>query len=194
MKILKTLLRKKTKVIDGKVWRLMKRKEVNAEINAECCEVDSHILDYVKSGCYGFYKSELDENKFLSVIWPEMKVSRLLTPECEPRTIRDVAERVIKCHTFESLCENQGRPDTEHDPSWFDKCLKIDSEFDYDRFCAMWLVEENCIEHKQSPLGKYHVEDGAHRSLVLGKRLLEREEKYRAVKAILIDPRPKKRH
>ena len=190
MKILKTLLRKKTKVIDGKVWRLMKRKEVNAEIYAKGCKVDSRILCYFKSGDYGFYKSELDENKFLSVIWPAMNFTRLLTPECEPRMIWDVAERVIKCHTFESLCENQGRPDTEHDPSWFDKCLKIDSEFDYDRFCAMWLVEENCIEHKQSPLGKYHVEDGAHRSLVLGKRLLKCEEEYCPVKAILIDPRP----
>ena len=190
MKILKTLLRKKTKVIDGKVWRLMKRKEVNAEIYAKGCKVDSRILCYFKSGDYGFYKSELDENKFLSVIWPEMNVSRLLTPECEPRTIRDVAERLIKCHTFESLCQDQGRPDTEHDPSWFDKCLKIDSEFDYDRFCAMWLVEENCIEHKQSPLGKYYIQDGAHRSLVLGKRLLKCEEEYCPVKAILIDPRP----
>ena len=88
------------------------------------------VFCYVKSGDYGstIYKSELDENKFLSVIWPAMNFTRLLTPECEPRMIRDVAERVIKCHTFESLCENQGRL-TEHDPSWFDKCLKIDSEF-----------------------------------------------------------------
>ena len=194
MKFLKALLREKTKVIDGKEWNLMSRKEVNAEINAECCEVDSHILDYVKSGCYGFYKSELNENEFLSLIWHEIDASRLLTPKGEPRTIRDVAERLIKCHTFESLCEYQGLPSTEHDPSWFDKCLKIDNEFDYDRFCAMWLVEENCIEHKQSPLGKYYIEDGAHRSLVLGKRLLLEEEKYRTVKAILRDPRRKKRH
>ena len=43
MKILKTLLRKKTKVIDGKVWKLMSPEELNAVIFAKDREPDGRV-------------------------------------------------------------------------------------------------------------------------------------------------------
>ena len=193
MKILKTLLRKKTKVIDGKVWKLMSPEELNAVIFAKDREPDGRVCRLVISGGYRFYRleSDLTKNEFLSLIWHEINDSRVLTPENESRTVLDVAQRMEEGnHTFESLSRYPSEPINQHDPCWFCRCVKIYNKFTYNKFGAMWLVKAKKTEkHKAPPSAKYYIYDGCHRSLVLGKRLLEGED-YCPVKAILICPRP----
>ena len=196
MKILKTLLRKKTKVIDGKVWKLMSPEELNAVIFAKDRKPDGRVCRLVISGGYRFYRleSDLTKNEFLSLIWHEINDSRVLTPENESRTVLDVAQRMEEGnHTFESLSQYPSEPINQHDPCWFCRCVKIYNKFTYNKFGAMWLKEPKPDERKQSPSGTYYIYDGCHRSLVLGKRLLE-GEKYDPVKAILIDPKRKKKN
>ena len=178
MKILR-----KTKKIEGKKWKEMRPDAVRAKIDDK-----SRIQCYDSNRTY--YKSKLDRGEFLSLIWHEIDASRLLTPWKKSRMIQDVAGRVVtEKHTFQLLSTNLGLTCDLHDPIWFRPCYKIDSEFDYDRFGIIWLVLANKGERDQSPPGTYYIYDGCHRSLVLGKRLLEGEE-YHSVKAILICPRP----
>jgi len=160
------------------------------EITAEGYGVDSRVHCHVRSGKFTFYKSELDKDEFLSLIWHEIDASRLLTPPRQPRTILDVAKRVIQNHTFQSLSRNQRLSRNQHDPGWFSTCCEIESCFDYGRFGAMGLVLANEGERNQSPSGTYYIYDGNHKSLVLGKLLLEDKIKYIPVKAFLIHPRP----
>lgn len=182
--------------LEGEKWEPMSREEVEAEIKGKCCKISRRVRRTVKSGNHKFYKAELNEDEFLLLIWHKIDDSRLLTPENESRTVRDVAKRMLdNGYTFQSLSRNLGLPKDMHKPKWFRICRKIEKNFDYNRFYAMWLVmaddDEKC---KAPPSAKYYIYDGAHRSVVLGKLLQEREQErkieYRRVKAILIIPRP----
>jgi hypothetical protein len=101
-----------------------------------------------------------------------------------------VAQRLRqRGHTFEGLSGHPGLPREEHDPDFFRPCVPIDRQFDYRRFGWVAVVAANDEERTQSPLGSFYVFDGAHKSLVLAKRLLAGEAAYRPVEALLLVPR-----
>ena len=184
---MKVLSHEEIMELEGGKWKPISRGEVEAAVDA-----DSRVQRYEKSRKY--YQSELDECQFLSLIWHKINDSRLLTPENESRMVQDAAERMIERHTFQSLSRDQGFPLNQHKPKWFCKCCEIDSDFDYNRFGTIWLVIAGDNEkYKALPSAKYYTHDGCHRSLVLAKRLLKEKIKYQPVKAILINPRPKKK-
>ena len=173
------LSRRKIEIIEGKEWTRLSRKAVK-----EAITTDSRVKRYERSRKY--YKAELDKEEFLSLIFLDSKkLTGFLTHGYDDRTIRGVAERmVIGGYTFLSLIK-------EHGLKWYDGCLKIESDgFDYKKFGTIWLVmakdDEKC---KAPPSAKYYIYEGCHRSLVLGKLLLEGFE-YQPVKAILIVLRP----
>ena len=175
-----SLFRKKIEIIEGKEWTRMSRRAVK-----EAIIPGIRVRRYYR--CQKYYEAELDKEEFLSVIWLKIDGTHLLTAEDGSRTIRDVAKRVIECHPFESLCQYQGLPIIDHDPNWFGKCYKIESDgFDYAKFGTIWLRGATDFERGKSPPGKYHIHEGAHRSLVLGKLLREGKIEYQPVKAILI--------
>jgi hypothetical protein len=108
--------------------------------------------------------------------WQESDPVRLLTQNCQSRTLRDVAQHLIGgAFTFESLTHSLGLPSSQHDPQWFETCLQIDRAFDFNRFGWLAVVAANDHERRQSPLGTFYLFGGVHKTLVLAKRLLQRE-------------------
>lgn len=133
----------------------------------------------------------LDSERYLALVWPDRDGSRLLTPADRPRTLGDVAKRILlNDWTFELLSEDMGRPVEEHDPVRFTKARYIDGNFDYDRFDTLILAPLTAEEKAQSPEGNFYIYDGKHRALVLAKRLAADEETYKKVPALLMIPRP----
>ena len=163
--------------IEGEKWKPMSRAEVEKAIADE--PSNSHIKHYHSRQDY--YEWELDKYRFLSIISLDSeKLTGFLTHGHDLRTIPDVSQRMVDGgHTFKSLVKS-------HDLEWYKECHKIESDgFDYAKFGTIWLREANYQERTKSPPGKYHIEHGVHRSLVLGKRLVEGKE-YKPIRAILI--------
>lgn len=164
--------------LEGEKWKPMSREEVEAAIDAEPC--NTRMRRYHR--CQKYYEWELEEGRFLSVIFLDSKeLTGFLTDDYDARTIRDVAERMVTGgHTFQSLIE-------EHRLKWYGDCLEIERDgFDYAKFGTIWLRGATDFERGKSPPGKYHIHEGAHRSLVLVKLLRAGKIEYQPVKAILI--------
>lgn len=131
-----------------------------------------------------------DHLAFYSLIWHQIDPSRLLTPRGKSRTIEDVANRLQQYdYQFSRLAHPMNLPANEHDPTWFQTCAKIDAEFDWANFGWISMVLPNDIERKQSPKGTFYIRDGAHKSLVLAKRLISREIEFRPLEALFLVPR-----
>jgi hypothetical protein len=131
-----------------------------------------------------------DEDSFLSLIWQEIDPSRLLTPRGQPRTLGDVANRMIEeSWTFESLSNPMGLPPTQHVPSAFESFETINSAFDFAEFNFIAVVAANDSERRQSPSGTFYIYDGVHRSLVFAHRVLTKQTSYRPIEVLLITPR-----
>ena len=186
------LSNKKIVEIDGEKWKPMSGEEVEAAIVAEPPDSDCPFKRY---HCYQkYYEWELEEDRFLSIIWLNIPETGPLTPDGEPRTIRDVAERmIIENYDFQSLIESRY--------PWYCRCCKIKSKgFDYAKFGTIWLKGATLSERGESRpgkyhTGKYHIAHGAHRSIVLGQLLKKGEIEYQPVRAILVkNPRSKHPH
>ena len=174
-------------------WKSISPKAIQTEIRNRNLEINYRVRQAIQSRDHDFYKSKLNEDAFWSLAWHKIDDSRLLTPCDAPRTVWDVAKRVIEKYDFEQLSQDLGLPGCMHKPKWFSKCCEIDSCFRYNEFGIIWLVKANCDEkYKAPPSMKYYIYDGCHRSLVLGKRLLKEEIKYEPIEVVLINPRPKK--
>ena len=173
-------------------WKSIRPNVIQAEIRDKDLKIDHRVRQAIESRDHDFYKSKLNEDVFWSLAWHKINDSRLLTPDDAPRTVQDVAKRVIKKYDFEQLSQDLGLSSCMHNPEWFSDCCKIDSCFDYNKFGIIWLVKANCDEKYEAPPStKYYIYDGCHRSLVLGKRLLKEKIKYEPIEVVLINPRPK---
>ena len=176
------LFNRKIVKIEGEKWKRMEEEEVKAAMaESPKCRFECY------HSSQEYYEWKLEKDRFLSIIWNDLcGKTDPLTPEGEPRrTIRDVAKRmIIKDYDFQSLCDYD---------KWFCTSREIESEgFHYAKFGTIWLRKADYEERTKSPPGKYHLEDGNHRSLVLGK-LLQEGKKYRPVRAILVkNPNAKK--
>jgi hypothetical protein len=154
--------------------------------------VDEALLNAIGRAEGELYRFRLeDEDSFLSLVWYQGAGVRLLAPDGAPRTLRDVAKRFIqRGFTFDALAGNLGFGGDEHEPGFFEKCLPIDSCFNFGRFGWVAVVDANADERAQAPLGRFYIYDGLHRTLVLAKRLLTGEATYRPVEALYLTPRP----
>jgi hypothetical protein len=172
-------------------------KRIDNQLVADSCSkrladgyhVDSRLLHESKLG-HTYSITIEDQETFLSLIWQERDDSRLLTPHDQPRTLRDVAMRIIDGqHTFSSLACDLGRPRDQHRPDWFQKCIPIAESFSYDAFGPVALVPATDGERRQSPNGTFYIYDGIHKTLVLSTLLLNRTLSFRPLDAILLIPR-----
>lgn len=176
--------------------RSIQKKEVLAKLilmKSTGNHVNEHLFRAVDSSKALFLISLEDSATFLSLIWQEISKSRLLTPNNESRILYDVTKRMLEnSWTFEKLSANLGLPKHQHNPEWFKTCFEIDKEFDFERFGWVTIVPATKYEQTQSPEGSFYIYDGAHKSLVLSKRLLRNETEFQPIEALYILPRPKK--
>jgi hypothetical protein len=153
--------------------------------------VDRYVDGAVEDAKKIYHVRFQDDERFLSLIFPEMDGCRILTPPDESRTLRDVAHRILYNEwTFEDLVEDMGLAPKLHDPGMFAKSRYLDENFDYEKFGLLILAPSTEEEREQSPDGSFFIYDGFHRSLVLAKYLLEEEIDYQQVEGILVIPRP----
>jgi len=152
--------------------------------------VDSRLLKEIqRPGQLYLFRLE-DEATFLALIWQESDPARLLTPNGQPRTLRDVADRLIRAgYTFESLTKSLGLARNQHHPDWFERCVRIDGAFEFNQFGWVAVVAANDGERKQSPGGSFYLFDGMHKTLVLAKRLMKRETAFQPIEALYLVPR-----
>jgi hypothetical protein len=173
--------------------RRLSSEEAQAQFDlwrAQELHVDRRLIREIgEPGCLFLMRLE-DEESFLSLIWQEADPARLLTPAGQPRTLREVAQRVLdRGSTFGDLSLDLGLDRNQHRPEWFKPCCKIDSDFQYARFGWLTLVPACDSERQQSPHGSFYLFDGMHKSLVLATRLLRKETTYQAIEAIYMLPR-----
>jgi len=152
--------------------------------------VDSRLLAEVNNPGEMYLLRLEDEDSFLSLIWQEADPARLLTPRGMPRTMRDVACRLLEGgHTFDTLSSDLGLNRNQHRSEWFEPCRQIDRAFDYSQFGWLVVVPACDSERNQSPSGSLYLFDGMHKSLVLAKRLICRETPYQVIEALYLLPR-----
>jgi hypothetical protein len=152
-------------------------------------KIDKRLLDEVKKGDLYLILLE-DKHSFLSLIWHAIDDSRLLTPQGQPRTLRDVAQRLIdNSYNFSALSSNLGLSSGQHNPRWFDKCKRIDDDFDINKFGYIALTPATEDELRSSPTGTFYIYDGTHKSLVLAKRLLDKSIDFKPLECLLLIPR-----
>lgn len=152
--------------------------------------VDDRLIQAVKEGGALFSFTLGDEQSFLSLIWQEIDPTRLLTPRGLPRTLSDVAGRMVEHSlTFASLSQPMGLPPTQHLPAAFESFERINSDFDFAKFDFVAVVAANDSERRQSPNGTFYIYDGVHRTLVFAHRILTKQSPYEPVEALLITPR-----
>jgi len=131
-----------------------------------------------------------DEKSFLSLIWQESDYTRLLTPRGQPRTLADVAGRMIEnSWTFSSLSRPMGLMPMFHDPAAFESFETLDASFDISKFDFIAVTPANDSERRQSPSGTYYIYDGVHRALVFAYRVLSGQMEYHPVEVLLMTPR-----
>jgi hypothetical protein len=152
--------------------------------------VDPRLIQAVNAPGNLFFFTLEDEKSFLSLIWQEINPTRLLTPWGQPRTLGDVAGRMIELSwTFSSLSRPMGLMPTYHDPAAFESFKALDAGFDISKFDFIAVTPANDSEKRQSPSGTYYIYDGVHRALVLAHRVMNGQSKYQPVEALLLTPR-----
>ena len=166
-----------------------KAREILLERKTRGHHVDERVLGRIDTAKSMFSLSLDDADAFFSLIWQESDPARLLTPSGQPRTLRDVAERLVQKYSFAQLCTTLGLPPTQHDPDWFRTCLTIEESFSYEALGVVSLLPSNDPEQRQSQTGTFYIFDGVHKTLVLATLLLRNLIPYQPVNALLFVPR-----
>ena len=123
------------------------------------------------------------EDDFLSLIWQEIDATRFLTPHSLPRTVRDVALRLIEDgRSFDALCEAQPH---QLDPEAFVSFRDM-GPFRWDKVGELVLRFAQPEEAAQSPAGTFYVHDEVHRSLLLALGVLQGTTDFQPITASLI--------
>lgn len=106
-----------------------------------------------------------------------------LTPADEPRTLRDVVDRIVTLfgdesplHTFKRLSAAE---------PWFEGCFIIAARFDVRLFGELLVRPVSAYEQPvHPPKSQFYLEDGNHRALVYAVYLRLGGEPYQPVRAI----------
>ncbi len=152
--------------------------------------VDPRLMKEVQAPGDLFLLTAEDEVSFLSLTWQEIDPTRLLTPGGQPRTLKDVAERMIRnSWTFAILAAPMGLPPTQHNPDAFVRFRERDATFSFSELDLVAIMPTNDAERRQSPDGTFYIYDGVCRTLVLAYKLLNRQINYQPVELLLLTPR-----
>lgn len=152
--------------------------------------IDARLIQAVEAPGNLFFFTLEDAESFLSLIWQEINPTRILTPRGQPRTLGDVAGRMLHhSWTFPSLSRPMGLMPTHHDPAAFRSFEALDAGFEISKFDFIAVTPANDSEQRQSPNGTYYIYDGVHRALVLAHRIMSGKSKYQPIEALLMTPR-----
>ena len=165
-------------------------KQVNAAIvhsilekhQASGLHVDCRLWEEINAPGEMFLCTLGTKEEFLILVWQAIPQTYPLAPIGMPRTLRDCAERLsIYGWDFRHLIQEGF--------DWFGPCVSIDNGFDYGEMGLIALTLLNESERRETPAGSYYIYDGAHKSIVLAKRLLRGETEYQPVQILLLTPR-----
>lgn len=146
------------------------------------CHVDDRLLAQIDAPGELFVDVLPTCADYLRLVWQSIDAARPLVPVERPRTLRDCASRLESFEwRFQALVA-QGYP-------WFEKCARLDQAFDWSKLGWIAVTPLLHAESRSNPQGSYYIYDGAHKSIVLAKRLLCRELEYRPVEVLLLTPR-----
>ncbi|MYK17938.1 hypothetical protein F4055_07160 [Candidatus Poribacteria bacterium] len=106
-----------------------------------------------------------------------------LTPKGEPRTLKDVVDRILKAYPYQHPLQVFKR--LSHDEPWFDSCFIISARFD-PRVMGELLIRPLAAYEKQThaPKIRFYLEDGNHRALVYAVSLRLQTAVYQPVRVI----------
>ena len=126
----------------------------------------------------GFLRSQ----DLLRLVWQSIDDARPLVPVGAPRMLSDCAQRLSKYGwQFQTLVDSSFK--------WFEKCVHIDVDFDYAKFGLIALTPLENSEMCETPQGTFYIYDGAHKTIVLAKKLLRNEIKVEGAEVLLLSPR-----
>ena len=136
------------------------------------------------------------EDDFLRLVWMDSEnilgseMFNQLTPRNEPRTLKNVVERIRNNYPYDSphnIFEALNHKlsllkQVEHkerslwsgksaNTMWFENCIIINGTFDHRLIGELWVRDLLTHELEQSPEGTYYIEDGSHRALVYALNL-----------------------
>jgi hypothetical protein len=145
-----------------------------------------HVDDRLRGEVYKPGEMFLDtlatREEFLRLVWQSIDDTRPLVPVGAPRTLSDCAQRLLQYGwKFQALLDLGFK--------WFEKCVDIDVGFDYAKVGLVALTPLIEPERRETPAGSYYIYDGVHKSIVLAKRLLQRQTGYESVQVLLLTPR-----
>ena len=150
--------------------------------------------DRIKNAIYE--ERTLDtENDFLQLVWMNSEnilgseMFDQLTPINEPRTLKNVVERIRNNYPYDSphyifevlnyklsSLKQVKQKDRSHwlgksaDNKWFENCIVMNGTFDPRLIGELWV--RDLLKGKlESPEGRYYIEDGSHRALVYALNL-----------------------
>lgn len=139
---------------------------------------------------HNFLKFTIDDpDTLLDLAWHFHRNTQILTPPSwyggKLYTLRDVIKNFMALNTsFADLA--LGNVKGKYLPHWFKACTKIDTEFDYKKFNTLVLKTTLPNEKKDCPKSAFRIIDGAHRSVVLAKKLTEKSITFQPIPAIII--------
>ena len=124
-----------------------------------------------------------DASEFLRLLFHLNDGSRILTPPGKARRLQDCAKRMIEGKlSFEGLSKTH--------PGYFEKCLPIYENFDYDSFHSVFLLDLCGDDERNGSMNaNFSIYDGTHKTLVLAYKLLAEELTFRPVRAFLFTDR-----
>jgi hypothetical protein len=129
----------------------------------------------------------LNRETFLNIEFPEMGVSRVLTPLGESRTLLDVVNRMKSSGLgFASFCDSSVNTSESYDPRWFEECKRIYNNFEYSKVCSVFVHGLSESSLRQSPTATFGIFDGTHRSLVLAYKLIVENFEFQDIRAFVL--------
>ena len=140
-------------------------------------------------------------DEFFNLVWMEAPgilgrdLYNQLTPETEPRTLKNLVKRIRdhyhhnspheilealnhKLSLIPEVKQHNWRTNTSENNAWFEGCVAINGTFDPRLIRELWVRDLLEHEAKQSPDGIYYIEDGSHRALVYALNLAFNEMEY----------------
>ncbi len=144
--------------------------------------VDARLLAEIEKPGEMLIGSLESREDLLNLVWQSIDDTRPLAPVGSTRTLGDCATRLShfgwQFHTL--VTSGFG---------WFKRCIDIDAAFDYSKVGFLVLTPLVNSEKRETPQGTYYIYDGAHKSIVLAKKLLRNEITFQAVEVLLLTPR-----
>ena len=177
--------------------RLLLENARKNNLNASCRQAARRNIE---KAVY-FHRTLSTKDAFFNLVWMDavnilgVQLYNKLTPKDEPRTLKNVVERMRERYRGDSPheilsalnhelsllgCVNEyiWERNTSENNKWFSACVAINGTFDPRLIGELWVRDLLADESKQSPAGIYYIEDGSHRALVYALNLVFHQTAY----------------